>query len=251
VTAARGDVEGQLAVIVGAGGGIGAAIATELASRGARLALYDLDETACESTASSIGGEVHFGVLDLEDDFEVERAVSAFVSDLGPPQILVNAAGIAGPTGVESHEMPIAEFDRVMRVNLRGAFVLGRAILPFMVNEGYGRIVHIASIAGKEGNPGMVGYTASKAGLIGMVKAQGKEYARTGVTVNAVAPAVINTSYVSELPYETVAYMAERIPMARLGCVSELAQLVAWVASPACSFTTGFTFDLSGGRASY
>jgi len=139
----------------------------------------------------------------------------------------------------------------VHAINLRGAFLLSRAVIPAMASRGYGRVLHVASIAGKEGNAGMVAYSASKAGLIGMVKAQGKEYAKTGVTVNALAPAVIRTAMVDAMPDEQVRYMTDKIPMGRTGSLTEAAEMIAWIVSPACSFSTGAVFDLSGGRAVY
>jgi 3-oxoacyl-[acyl-carrier protein] reductase len=165
--------------------------------------------------------------------------------------VLVNCAGITGETNRLSEDVDVEDFDLVYRVNLRGAFLLSRAVLPRMVAHGYGRVLHVASIAGKEGNAGMVAYSATKAGLIGMVKAQGKEYAETGVTVNALAPAVIRTAMVDAMPPAQVTYMTDRIPMKRTGTLAEAAELICWIVSPACSFTTGFTFDMSGGRAVY
>lgn len=165
--------------------------------------------------------------------------------------VVVNCVGITGATGMPSHEYDVAEFDRVYAVNLRGALVISRAVIGHMLEHRYGRIVHFASIAGKEGNPNMIGYSATKAGLIGMVKAQGKEYAGTGVTVNAITPAVISTGLVAALPQEVVDYMMAKIPMGRTGTLQESAAMAAFVASPTCGFTTGFAFDLSGGRATY
>jgi 2-dehydro-3-deoxy-L-rhamnonate dehydrogenase (NAD+) len=163
----------------------------------------------------------------------------------------VNCAGITGRTSVTTHEVDVDDFDTVYRVNLRGAFLVSRSVIPRMLPHGYGRLLHVASIAGKEGNAGMLAYSATKAGLIGMVKVMGKEYAETGITVNALAPAVIRTAMVEALPQEQVDYMTSRIPMRRGGELSEAAEMIAWIVSPACSFTTGFTFDLSGGRATY
>ena len=163
----------------------------------------------------------------------------------------MNCAGITGKTNVKGHEVELADFDRVCQVNLRGALILSQAVLRRMLPAAYGRILHVASIAGKDGNAGMTAYSASKAGLIGMVKSLGKDYAETGITVNALAPAVIRTPMVDVLPEATVKYMTDKIPMRRCGELEEAAALIAWIVSPACSFTTGFTFDLSGGRATY
>jgi len=164
---------------------------------------------------------------------------------------VVNCAGITGRTNVKGHEVDLADFDSVYRINLRGALVLSRAVLPAMLAQGYGRVLHVASIAGKEGNAGMAAYSATKAGLIGLVKSIAKDYPETGVTINALAPAVIRTPLVDALPEATVKYMTDKIPMHRCGDLSEVASMIAWIVSPACSFTTGFTFDLSGGRATY
>ncbi|MBM3542403.1 MAG: SDR family oxidoreductase, partial [Alphaproteobacteria bacterium] len=163
----------------------------------------------------------------------------------------VNCAGITGRTNVKAHEVDLADFDEVYRVNLRAALVFSQAVLPRFLTRNYGRLLHVASIAGKDGNAGMTAYSATKAGLIGLVKSMGKDYAQTGVTVNALAPAVIRTPMVDALPQATVDYMTAKIPMGRCGELEEVAATIAWIVSPACSFTTGFTFDLTGGRATY
>ena len=164
---------------------------------------------------------------------------------------LLNTTGITGETNLSTHEVNVQDFDRVYGVNLRGALLVTQAALPHMLQRGFGRILHIASIAGKEGNAGMAAYSSTKAGLIGLVKTMGKEYAATGVTINAMAPAVIQTPMVDVMPKEQVDYMTEKIPMQRTGTLQEVSDLVAFALSPNCSFTTGFTFDLSGGRAVY
>jgi 2-dehydro-3-deoxy-L-rhamnonate dehydrogenase (NAD+) len=173
------------------------------------------------------------------------------VAALGSLEALVNCAGITGKTNVKGHEVDLADFDAVYRINLRGALVVAQAVLPRMLAQNYGRILQVASIAGKEGNAGMAAYSASKAGLIGLVKSMAKDYAETGVTINALAPAVIQTPLVDALPQATIDYMTAKIPMRRCGTLEEVAAMIAWIVSPACSFTTGFTFDLSGGRATY
>jgi 2-dehydro-3-deoxy-L-rhamnonate dehydrogenase (NAD+) len=152
---------------------------------------------------------------------------------------------------VKAHDVDLEDFDTVYRINLRGALVASQAVLPGMLEQNYGRILHVASIAGKEGNAGMAAYSATKAGLIGLVKSMAKDYAETGITINALAPAVIQTPMVDALPQATVDYMTAKIPMRRCGTLQEVAAMIAWIVSPACSFTTGFTFDLSGGRATY
>ena len=152
---------------------------------------------------------------------------------------------------MKTHEVDVDDFDRVYAVNMRGTLLMTQAVLPGMVERGYGRVLHLASISGKEGNEGMAAYSSTKAGLIGLVKVVGKEYAQSGVTVNALAPAVIRTSILDNLPQQQIDYMTSKIPMARTGTLSEAAEIIAWIVSPACSFVTGFTFDLSGGRAVY
>lgn len=253
-TAPATSVAGQAMVITGAASGIGQAAARRLAAAGAAVACLDRNGEGAEDTAEHIrrgGGIAVAGYLDVTDVDSVGIALGRAHESLGPPSALVNCVGITGITNSRSHEVPMENFDLVYRVNLRGALALSQAVLPEMVGRGYGRILHLASIAGKEGNVGMVSYSATKAGLIGMVKTQGKEYAGTGVTVNALAPAVIHTPLVDAMPDEQVQYMTAKIPMSRLGTLNEVAEMIAWIVSPACSFTTGFTFDLSGGRAVY
>ena len=250
----HGSVEGHRVIVVGAGSGIGRASAELLARRGARIACVDRDAQSCRETAEDLeraGGDVEAITLDVTDDAAVEGQLTDVVERWDGLEALLNCAGMTGRTGVQSHEISVEDFDRVYAVNLRAAFVLSRTILPFLVARGYGRVLHVASIAGKDGNAGMVSYSSTKAGLIGMVKSQGKEYAETGVTINALAPAVIQTPMVAALPQHQIEYMTEKIPMKRLGRLDEIADLIAWILSPSCSFTTGFTFDFSGGRSVY
>jgi 3-oxoacyl-[acyl-carrier protein] reductase len=177
--------------------------------------------------------------------------VSKVEKELGPIAVMVNSAGIVGPTSTKIVDYPPEKFDEVYRVNLLGSFLMTQAVLPLMLRNNYGRILLIASIAGKEGNPGMVGYSASKSGVIGLVKGVAKEYAETGITVNGLAPAVIMTDMVRGTDPKQVQYMTSKIPMNRLGTLDEVAAAAAWITSRECSFTTGFIFDLSGGRATY
>lgn len=245
------DVSGQAMVVAGGARGIGAAVAARLTAGGARVAILDLDGDRAEAVAADLDGATHQQV-DVTDAVEVEHTfdrLAAWASE--GIDGLVNSVGIVGTSGRPSHDIDPQDFAKVLEVNLVGAFRLSHAVLPGMVSRGYGRILHVASIAGKDGNAGMVSYSASKAGLIGMVKSQGKEYAGSGVTINAIAPAVIYTDLVADMPKDQVRYMTDRIPMQRLGTLEECAELIAWIVSPACSFTTGFTFDLSGGRAVY
>jgi 2-dehydro-3-deoxy-L-rhamnonate dehydrogenase (NAD+) len=245
------SVEGQAIAVVGAADGIGRAVAVRLAAGGARIACIDRNGVGVEAVAAELGAHAMAIACDITNFDSVPGAVQEAVSWAGQLHGLVNCAGITGTTGVPSHQIAMDDFSRVVQVNLEGAFALSRAVLPHLLEHEYGRVLHVASISGKDGNAGMVSYSASKAGLIGMVKAQGKEYAETGITINALAPAVIRTAMVEAMPDEQVTYMTDKIPMKRCGTLEEVAEMIAWIVSPACSFTTGFTFDLSGGRAVY
>ena len=237
--------------VVGAASGIGAATARFLAKEGVRVACLDANADGAAAVAEEIGGEALSAACDITDAAAVNTAVAAVAGAVGQIHGLVNCAGITGKTNVKGHEVDPDDFDRVYSINLKGALLVSQAILKHMLPQGYGRILHVASIAGKEGNAGMTAYSATKAGLIGMVKSLGKDYPESGVTINALAPAVIRTPMVDALPEATVKYMTDKIPMRRCGELEEAAALIAWTVSPACSFTTGFTFDLSGGRATY
>ena len=200
------------------------------------------------------GGEGHGELVaigaDIADAGSVERAVTATLGALSGIDILVNNAGISGPNH-RLWEYPVDDWRRVIDVNLVGSFLVSRAVIPTMIDNGYGRIVNIASVAGKEGNPNASAYSASKAGLINLTKSLGKELARTGVIVNCVTPAAVRTAIFEQMTEEHVSYMLSRIPMERFGEPEEVAALAAWLASEDCSFSTGATFDLSGGRATY
>jgi len=240
--------------VVGAGSGIGRAAAAFLGGQGVAVACLDRAAAAAEETAARIradGGAALALAADVTADETVEAALDRVEAELGQIHGLVNCAGVTGRTNIKGHEVEMDDFDRVYRINLRGAMVVSKAVLPRMLRHGYGRLLHVASIAGKEGNAGMAAYSATKAGLIGLVKSLAKDYAETGVTINALAPAVIRTPLVEVLPEATVKYMTDKIPMKRCGTLEEAARMIAWIVSPACSFTTGFTFDLSGGRATY
>jgi|SRR6185503_2171496 NAD(P)-dependent dehydrogenase (short-subunit alcohol dehydrogenase family) len=242
------------AIVVGAGSGIGRAAAEFLAGEGVAVGCLDRDGAAAAETARRIEGSGAKSIAvtgDVTDERTIAPAIDRIVAALGSLEALVNCAGITGKTNVKGHEVDLADFDAVYRINLRGALVVAQAVLPRMLAQNYGRILHVASIAGKEGNAGMAAYSASKAGLIGLVKSMAKDYAETGVTINALAPAVIQTPLVDALPQATIDYMTAKIPMRRCGTLEEVAAMIAWIVSPACSFTTGFTFDLSGGRATY
>jgi NAD(P)-dependent dehydrogenase (short-subunit alcohol dehydrogenase family) len=242
------------AIVVGAASGIGRAAAEFLARKGIAVGCVDRDGASAEEAAEAIrrsGGTAIAATADVTDDATVRPAVERVAREFGPVQALVNCAGVTGKTNVKAHAVDLEDFDAVCRINLRGALVLSQAVLPQMQAQNYGRILHVASIAGKEGNAGMTAYSASKAGLIGLVKSMAKDYAETGITINALAPAVILTPMVVALPQATVDYMTAKIPMRRCGTLEEVSEMIAWIVSPACSFTTGFTFDLSGGRATY
>ncbi len=248
------ELDGQTFVVVGAASGIGRAAARLLASRKANVLCVDVDAAGVFAVAAELtsNGLSAFAVAaDVTDAASFGAAVDAGARRWGSPHGLVNCAGVTGETGKPAHAVALDDFDRVVAINLRGALVASQAVLPHLLERGYGRVLHVASIAGKEGNAGMVAYSATKAGLIGMVKAMAKDYADKGITVNALAPAVIWTPLVEQLPQGQVDYMTSRIPMGRLGTLDEVAEMIAFIVSPACSFTTGFTFDMSGGRATY
>jgi len=222
-------------VVTGGAQGIGAAIVERLRSSGARVQIWDLDGTPR---------------VDVSDPASVDAALKHALKELGKIDVLVNNAGIAGQN-VPTVEYPIQEWERVLRVNLSGPFLCCRAVAPHMVNARYGRIVNIASVAGKEGNPNAVAYSASKAGVISLTKSLGKELAQTGVLVNCVTPAAAKTAIFEQMTESHIQYMLSKIPMNRFGEVEEVAEMVAWLASPLCTFATGAAFDLSGGRATY
>lgn len=239
----------SIALITGSASGIGLAIARRLARGGATVALLDRNATALAAVAAELSGYAF--PVDLTDAAAVETTIAQVIAQFGRVDVLVNSAGITGLTQTPTHLMPLDSVREVFEINFWGVLHTTRAVLPTMIQQNYGRILHIASIAGKEGNPGMLGYSASKAAVIGMAKAQGKEYAHTGITVNALAPAVIMTPLVEALPEAQVTYMTDRIPMRRCGTLDEVANAVAFIVSPENSFTTGFCYDLSGGRATY
>ncbi len=240
--------------VVGAGSGIGRAASLHLATAGVTVVCMDQDEDRPAETAALIaksGGAADVVRCDVTDDANVLAAAKTVEKTHGQLHGLVNCAGITGKTNIKPHEVDLDDFDRVYKINLRGAMILTKAFAPGMLQHNYGRILHIASIAGKDGNAGMAAYSATKAGLIGLVKSMGKDYAETGITINALAPAVIQTPMVDALPQATIDYMVAKIPMKRLGGLDEVSAMIAWIVSPAASFTTAFTFDLSGGRAVY
>ncbi|MBS1810581.1 MAG: SDR family oxidoreductase [Acidobacteria bacterium] len=245
------DFENQVVIITGGANGIGFAIAKLLVNQGASVALVDLQKAAVQKAARLLGEKAAGYQLDVTDEAQVKEVVNKIAKKFGRIDILINSAGTTGATNVKTHEVDFENFKFVFAVNVNGCFLTSRAVLPFMLKQNYGRILHIASIAGKEGNAGMLAYSASKAAVVGLTKVQGKEYAETGITVNALAPAVIRTAMVDALPEEQVKYMTDKIPMKRCGTLEEIANLAAYIVSPKASFTTGFTFDMTGGRATY
>ena len=246
----RLDFEGRTAVVTGGAAGIGLAVAKRLALSGARVALWDLDAHALASAAAGIGHGTATHALDVADPHAVEHAAAATARDFGRIDALVCSAGIAGPNKT-TWEFPIDEWKRVFDINLNGVFYCNRAVVPVMMKRDYGRIVNIASIAGKEGNPNASAYSASKAAVIGLTKSIGKELAKTGIRVNCVTPAAVRTANFDQITQQHIDFMLSKIPMGRFGTVDEIASMVAWLASEDCSFSTGAVFDLSGGRATY
>jgi 3-oxoacyl-[acyl-carrier protein] reductase len=240
----------QVAVVTGAASGIGRAVAKKLLTSGANVILLDINNEVLQKEFGNLPHAMLFGI-DLTDQSEVKKAIDAGAAHQGRIDILINCAGITGITNVKSHEVSTENLQQVFKINFMASFYTSQAVLPYMITQQYGRILHLASIAGKEGNAGMLAYSASKAAVIGMTKVQGKEYGEMGITVNALAPAVIRTPLVDAMPDEQVKYMTDKIPMKRCGTLEEAVNLIMYIISPANSFTTGFTFDLSGGRATY
>jgi 3-oxoacyl-[acyl-carrier protein] reductase len=244
------ELTGQTAIVTGAGTGIGEVIASRLAAAGARVAVADINESAAQAVAEKIGGGAFALPVDVTSVHQVQAAIAKVIETAGSLEILVNNAGIAGPAA-PIWEQNDADWHRVMNLNINAVFYLCRAVLPHMRARGYGRIVNIASIAGKEGNPNMVAYSASKAAVIGLTKSIAKEVATDGICINAVAPAVIRTRLLEQLTAAQVDYMVQRIPMKRTGQPEEVAAVVHFLASRDCSFVTGQCYDVSGGRATY
>ena len=244
----------KVAIISGGATGIGKAIACRLGKEGAIIALFDIDETILQQTilefkANNINARGY--LVDISNETQVSDAISQVEKEWNKIDILVNSAGILGPTSTKITEFASADFDKVCAVNLKGAFLITKYTLEKMAKTGYGRLLLISSMAGKEGNPGMVGYSATKAGVIGLVKGVAKEFADTNITVNGLAPAVIRTLMNEKTSAEQLAYMTAKIPMRRLGTVEEVAAMSCFIVSDENSFSTGFIYDISGGRATY
>ena len=244
------DFKGRTAVITGGAAGIGFAVAQRLVASGARVSLWDRDAAALAKASGALGGSTDTRVVDVGDPAGVATAASATAAALARVDVLVCSAGITGPN-VPLADYPVDAWRQVIDVNLNGLFYCNRAIVPIMQARDYGRIVNIASVAGKEGNPNASAYSTSKAGVIGLTKSLGKELAKTGIRVNCVTPAAVKTAIFDQMSQQHIDFMLSKIPLGRFGEVEEIASLVAWLASEECSFSTGAVFDLSGGRATY
>ena len=244
------DFTGRSAVVTGGAQGIGLAIAQRLLASGAKVRIWDRDERLLKAALASLGRNASGDAMDVTDVASVERATQAARAALGRIDVLVNNAGIAGPTKPVV-EYPVEDWKRVIDIDLNGPFLCSRALVPHMVKAGYGRIVNIASIAGKEGNPNAAAYAAAKGGVIAFTKALGKELAQSGVLVNCVTPAAAQTAILEQVTPEFAKFMLSKIPMGRFVKVEEIAAMTCWLASEDCSFSTGGVFDISGGRATY
>ena len=244
-----GRYEGRCAIVTGGASGLGKQVAARIVAEGGKVALWDLNADALDATKDEIGA-THVQALDVSDETAVAAAAKDSAAALGKIDILVCSAGITGATATV-WDYPLDSWSRVIDINLNGLFYCNRAVVPFMLENGYGRIVNLASVAGKEGNPNASAYSASKAGVIGFTKSLGKELAGKGVIANALTPATFESPILDQLPQSQVDYMRSKIPMGRLGLVEESAAMVCFMASEECSFTTASTFDTSGGRTTF
>jgi NAD(P)-dependent dehydrogenase (short-subunit alcohol dehydrogenase family) len=244
------DFDDRTAVITGGAAGIGLAIARRLVASGGRVSLWDRDAAALEKAQAALAHGTDARVVDIADAAAVAMTAQATATALGRIDALVCSAGIAGPNAT-TWDYPLEAWRQVIAINLDGVFLCNRAIVPLMMQRDYGRIVNIASVAGKEGNPNASAYSASKAAVIGLTKSLGKELAKTGIRVNCVTPAAVRTAIFDQITPAHIEFMLSKIPMGRFGEVEEIAALVAWLCTEDCSFSTGAAFDLSGGRATY
>jgi len=244
------DLDGQIAAITGGARGIGLAIARRMIASGAKVALWDLDLKAAEDAARGLGHAAFAARCEVTNWESIEAARMATEAKLGPVSILVASAGITGPN-TTLDQYPVDAWRQVIDVDLNGVFLACRSVVPGMKARNYGRIVNIASVAGKEGNPNASAYSSAKAGVIGLTKSLGKELATTKICVNCVTPAAVETDIFKQMTQQHIDFMKSKIPMNRFGTVDEVASLVCWLASPDCSFSTGGVFDISGGRATY
>jgi len=244
------DFNGKVAVITGAARGIGKETATRISKNGAKVALWDYDEKNIQLLSQKIGNNSISLKVDVSDESSVKNAAEIVREQLGTPSLLVNCAGVAGDNATVANTEP-NEWRRVININLTGTFLCCRELVNGMISNNYGRIVNIASVAGKEGNPNAAHYSASKAGVITFTRSLAKEVSSSGVLVNSITPAVIDTEMLSQVSSEHKEYMISKIPMGRMGKTSEVAALICWLLSKECSYSTAATFDLSGGRATY
>ncbi|WP_219218157.1 SDR family NAD(P)-dependent oxidoreductase [Variovorax boronicumulans] len=242
--------EGRRAVITGGAAGIGLTFATRFVAEGGSVSLWDISQPAIDAAVAALGAKASGIRVDVADWAQVEAAATQAATALGGIDVLVASAGITGPN-VPLAEYPVDQWRLVMDVNLNGLFHCNRAVVPYMLAGKYGRIVNIASVAGKEGNPNASAYSASKAGVIGLTKSLGKELAKSNITVNAVTPAAVRTAIFDQMTPQHIEFMLSKIPMGRFGAVDEISAVIGWLASEECSFTTGSVFDASGGRATY
>ena len=244
------DLADRNAIVTGGAAGIGLAIAQRLIASGARVSLWDRDEKMLAESAKALGAGTHTARLDVSDETDVKRAFDETVKALGRVDVLVCSAGITGPN-LATWDYPVTDWKQVLDINLTGVFLCNKTVVAHMRKNDYGRIVNIASIAGKEGNPNASAYSASKAGVISLTKSLGKEVAKSGIRVNCVTPAAVKTGMFAQMTQAHIDFMLSKIPMGRFGQVEEIAALVTWLCSEECSFSTGAVFDLSGGRAVY
>ena len=244
------DFTGKVAVVTGAASGIGKETATRISKNGAKVALWDYDEKNIELVSEKIGNNSIPLKVDVSDENSIKNAAEIVRNKLGSPSLLVNCAGVAGDNATVANTDP-NEWRRVININLTGTFLCCRELVSGMVNNNYGRIVNIASVAGKEGNPNAAHYSASKAGVITFTRPLAKEISSSGVLVNCITPAVIDTEMLAQVSDAHKEYMISKIPMGRMGKTSEVASLICWLLSEECSYSTAATFDLSGGRATY
>ncbi|MGE7204295.1 SDR family NAD(P)-dependent oxidoreductase [Sphingomonas sp. NPDC019816] len=249
MTIFAGRFAGRSAIVTGAASGLGCEVAHRIVQEGGSVALWDVDSDKLTRAAAHVGA-VHHAAFDISDLASVERATAASVAALGKVDILICSAGITGATA-SVEDYPVDSWQRVVEINLNGVFYCCRSVVPHLLAGGYGRIVNVASVAGKEGNPNASAYSATKAGVIGFTKSLGKELAGKGVIANAITPATFESPILAQLPQSQVDYMRSKIPMGRLGQVSETAAMVCFMASEECSFTTASTFDTSGGRTTF